>query len=253
MTESAPTIAPGVQLGPGVQLADAVRLEAGARLAPEDEYGTFMPAPGEPRLIVGGGAIVGRNALVLAGSHVGVGAEVAPDAVVTRPVPAFARVAGTPARVVGFCGARVVVPPAHGTLPTLRAGGAALRRLPLHRDQRGTLSFGQLGDHLPFSPQRYFIITDVPDGFVRGDHAHREQHQFFVPVRGRCRVVVDDGREREEILLGAPTIGLHVPPLAWGTLYDFSADALLLVLTSGRYDAAEYVRSYEAFAALVAT
>lgn len=144
-------------------------------------------------------------------------------------------------------------PPTPPTPPaTLHGAGARLHALPAFEDARGTLSFGQVGDHIPFEPKRYFVIGGVPAGVVRGGHAHREQHQFMVALRGACRIVLDDGGRRTEVVLDRQTLGLHVPPLVWGTLHDFTADALLLVLTSGAYDAAEYVGDYAAFAAATA-
>jgi len=47
-------------------------------------------------------ADIGVNAVLLPGITVGRGAIVGAGAVVTRDVPAFAKVAGTPARIVGW-------------------------------------------------------------------------------------------------------------------------------------------------------
>ena len=46
-------------------------------------------------------------------------------------------------------------------------------------------------------------------------------------------------------------IGLHLPPRVWGIQYRFSPDAVLLVLASDRYSAADYIRNYDEFLALV--
>jgi hypothetical protein len=104
---------------------------------------------------------------------------------------------------------------------------------------------------VPFEPRRVFVVHDVPTQHVRGEHAHRVQQQFFVCLKGSCTLVVDDGRIREQIVLDAPTIGVHVPPLVWAIQYGFSADAMLLVLASDKYDPAEYIRDYAEFQRLV--
>ena len=57
-------------------------------------------------------------------------------------------------------------------------------------------------------------------------------------------VVVDDGVNRQEIVLDRPEIGLHIRPLVWGTQYKYSADAVLLVFASHPYDADDYIRDY---------
>jgi acetyltransferase-like isoleucine patch superfamily enzyme len=46
---------------------------------------------------------VGTNALILKGVTVGEGAVIAAGAVVTKDVPPYAVVAGSPAKVVGRC------------------------------------------------------------------------------------------------------------------------------------------------------
>jgi dTDP-4-dehydrorhamnose 3,5-epimerase-like enzyme len=128
--------------------------------------------------------------------------------------------------------------------------GVTLERLPLLEEARGMLSFAEVARHIPFEVKRYFLIFGVPPGQVRGEHAHRTQHQFLVCVHGSCRVSADDGQHRKEFLLDAPQVGLYVPPLIWGAQYQYSSDAVLLVLASGQYDEADYIRKYEDFLSL---
>jgi hypothetical protein len=63
----------------------------------------------------------------------------------------------------------------------------------------------------------------------------------------------DDGQQREEITLNHPGIGLHLPPMVWAVQYKYTADAMLLVLASEKYDAADYIRSYDEFLAALAS
>jgi UDP-2-acetamido-3-amino-2,3-dideoxy-glucuronate N-acetyltransferase len=99
--------------------------------------------------------------------------------------------------------------------------------------------------------RRYFMVFDVPSEDVRGEHAHRTCHQFLLCVRGRCRVVVDNGRKRSEVELDRPNLGLYLPPMVWGIQYRHSADALLLVFASDYYDPADYIRDYGEFLSAV--
>jgi UDP-2-acetamido-3-amino-2,3-dideoxy-glucuronate N-acetyltransferase len=92
-------------------------------------------------------------------------------------------------------------------------------------------------------------VFGVPSVETRGEHAHRECHQFLVCVRGSVSVVADDGRRREEYLLDRPELGLHLPPMVWGIQYRYSADAVLLVFASHYYDPADYIREYDRFLA----
>lgn len=112
---------------------------------------------------------------------------------------------------------------------------------------RGTLSFGEIEQHLPFTPVRYFVIADVPSHEVRGEHAHKELHEFLVCIKGSCSVVVDDGYSSVEIQLNRSNLGLHLPPRVWAIQYKYSSDAILLVLASDIYKADDYIRDYNAF------
>jgi len=69
-------------------------------------------------VLVRRGASIGAGAVVIAGVEIGPWALVAAGALVTRPVPAHALVAGSPARLVGWVGrsGRRLVPDSEGTL-----------------------------------------------------------------------------------------------------------------------------------------
>src|SRR5204863_9730110 len=96
----------------------------------------------------------------------------------------------------------------------------------------------------------YFVVFQVPSEQIRGEHAHRVQHQFLVCVTGRCSVVADDGVHRQEFHLDAPNLAVYLPPMTWGAQYKYSRDAVLLVLASGEYDPADYIREYADFVEL---
>jgi hypothetical protein len=105
----------------------------------------------------------------------------------------------------------------------------------------------ELGAGLPFRPKRVFTVFDVPSREVRGAHAHRRLEQLLLCVKGECSLLVDDGVRREEIHLDSPRLAVHLGPWVWAVQFDFSADAVLVVLASEAYDPDEYVRDYDAF------
>jgi UDP-2-acetamido-3-amino-2,3-dideoxy-glucuronate N-acetyltransferase len=127
-----------------------------------------------------------------------------------------------------------------------RAPGVALHRRTSAQDLRGSMAAAEFGD-LPFRPQRVFAVYDVPSESVRGEHAHRVCAQLLVCTAGSVSCLVDDGTTRDEIRLESPYVGLHVPPMIWGTQWRYTRDAVLLVLASHAYDAADYIRDYEEF------
>jgi hypothetical protein len=94
-------------------------------------------------------------------------------------------------------------------------------------------------------------MLDVPTGTVRGDHAHRACHQFFVCLRGACTLRVDDGRTADQVLLESPATGVHAPPLTWCTVRLDLPGTVLLVLASDSYDRSDYVLDYAEFLTLV--
>ncbi|WP_368086330.1 FdtA/QdtA family cupin domain-containing protein [Microvirga flocculans] len=115
------------------------------------------------------------------------------------------------------------------------------------RDMRCDLSVEEFERDPPFVPRRYFLVYNVPSQEVRGEHAHKNCEQFLVCVRGSCRVLLDDGLQRREILLDRPDLGVYVPPMIWGTQYRYSSDAVLLVFASHDYDPSDYIRTYSEF------
>jgi len=246
------TVKCGVQLWNGVTIEDDVFVGPNATFT-NDRFPRSKRYPDSAsRTVVCKGASVGANATILPGIRIGKLAMVGAGAVVTRDVPDHAIVVGNPARIEGYVEtSRCVEAPlskeGRASVTELRVQGVRLYELPVVRDLRGALTFGEINNPLPFAPQRYFVIFDVPTKEVRGVHAHRELHEFLVCLRGQVSVVVDDGKVREEVVLGAANIGLYIPNMIWTTLYRYSPDALVLVLASDVYKAADYIRNYDEY------
>ena len=249
------TVKCGVQLWDGVTLEDDVFVGPNATFT-NDAFPRSGQRPAEfTRTLVRRGASIGANATLLPGVTVGAGAMVGAGAVVTRDVPPRAIVMGNPAVVTGFVQneSRTCVPearPVPGRPKTPLIRGAGLYELPRVSDERGHLSFAELGHSLPFAVVRYFLVFGVPSREIRGEHAHRRLDQFLVCVHGSCSVRLFDGDAGEEILLNRPDLGLHVPPMVWTTEYKYSADAVLLVLASDIYRENDYIRDVDEYLAL---
>jgi acetyltransferase-like isoleucine patch superfamily enzyme/dTDP-4-dehydrorhamnose 3,5-epimerase-like enzyme len=238
----------GVQLCAGLRIEDDVFIGPNAAF-PNERYATGTQLHGT---VVKRGASIGAHATVLPGITIEENAMIGAGAVVTQHVPRSTVVVGNPSRIVGYAGAEQAVPAtspgvaAEGTGAT-HVKGVVLHRLPLVHDLRGCLSFGEVARDVPFEVKRYFLVFQVSSEQLRGEHAHRAQHQFLIAVHGRCAVVADDGFHRQEFILDAPNLGLYLPPMTWSVQYKYSPEAVLLVLASGEYDAAEYIRNYAEF------
>ena len=122
-----------------------------------------------------------------------------------------------------------------------------------------TINFKPLGDEcgslvalegnksVPFDIKRVYYIFGTKEGVSRGFHAHRNLKQVAVCVTGSCRFVLDNGKQREEIVLDKSTIGLLINDLTWREMYDFSPDCVLMVLANEHYDESDYIRDYQEF------
>ena len=115
---------------------------------------------------------------------------------------------------------------------------------------RGALTVTEQGRDVPFDIRRAYWIYDVPSGESRGGHAHKELRQLLVAISGSFKVVLDNGKERREIMLNHPWQGLLIVPGVWRTLEDFSSGAVCLCLASEHYDEEEYIRDYAEFKTL---
>ena len=119
--------------------------------------------------------------------------------------------------------------------------------LPKIGDRRGNLSVIEEKSHIPFKVERTFWIYDVPGGESRGGHAYRSTEEFIVALSGSFDVVLDDGKERKTFSLNRSYYGLYVPKMIWREMTNFSTNSVALVLSSTKYDAADYIRDYEQF------
>ena len=104
---------------------------------------------------------------------------------------------------------------------------------------------------IPFEIKRVYYMYDTVDGVRRGYHAHRCLEQILIPIHGTCKIHLDNGSETAEVLLDKPYEGLYIANNMWREMYDFSEDAVLMVLASEYYDENDYIRDYDKFLAFV--
>ena len=114
-------------------------------------------------------------------------------------------------------------------------------------DDRGSLVALEGNNTVPFDIKRVYYIFGTQTGVSRGFHAHKKLKQVAVCVTGKCRMIIDNGKERVETWLDSPTKGLLINDLVWREMHDFSDDCVLLVLASEHYDEADYIRNYDKF------
>jgi dTDP-4-dehydrorhamnose 3,5-epimerase-like enzyme len=117
----------------------------------------------------------------------------------------------------------------------------------VHSDERGCLVAIESLKDIPFEIKRVYYIYNLKEDQPRGFHAHRSLKQVVVCLRGSCRFLLDNGKEKLEVTLDSPGKGLLIKEMIWHEMYDFSEDCILLVLASDYYDERDYIRDYEEF------
>lgn len=100
---------------------------------------------------------------------------------------------------------------------------------------------------VPFAINRIYYIADVPEGQTRGFHSHNELEQVLICLHGSVTIKICTPYEEEHIVLDKLNKGLYIGPMVWREMYDFTQDAVLLVLASRHYDEKDYIRDYEVY------
>jgi len=257
------TVKSGVQLWDGLRIADDVFIGPNVTFT-NDKFPRSKIYPEQfLQTRIENGASIGGGAVILPGITIGIGAMVGAGAVVTKSVPPYAIVTGSPARITGYVEAAPTSPNHLGShvdsgtvanAPVVQTGvgDVTVHRFKFVHDMRGDLSVGEFSKEIPFDPKRYFLVFNVPSEKTRGEHAHYKCHQFLICVKGSCSVVADNGSARVEVKLDSPNMGIYLPPLTWGIQYKYSEDAVLLVFASHYYEASDYIRNYDEFLSAIA-
>ena len=105
-------------------------------------------------------------------------------------------------------------------------------------DKRGNLTV--IEKTIPFDIKRIFYIYGVDDS-KRGGHRHKTTVQAAICLKGSCRIYNNDGKEEKHFFLDQPHKCLILETRDWHTMYEFSPDAILMVLASEYFDQQDYI------------
>ena len=114
-------------------------------------------------------------------------------------------------------------------------------------DDRGKLIAIEELKNIPIEIKRVYYIFDNKNNIKRGFHAHKDLQQIAICVKGSCKFLLDDGKEKKEVILDSPNKGLFIDKMVWHEMYDFSEDCVLVVLANDYYDEGDYIRDYDKF------
>ena len=116
-----------------------------------------------------------------------------------------------------------------------------------HGDERGQLVALEEFKDIPFKIKRVYYMYDTLPDVTRGYHAHKNLKQILICIHGSCKIKLDNGKEQKIVPLEKPYEGLYVDNNMWREMYDFSDDAVLMVLASDLYNEDDYIRDYDEF------
>lgn len=238
------TVKCGVQLWDGLRIEDDVFIGPNATLT-NDLFPRSKAYPSEFKMtILKKGCSIGANATILPGLTIGEYAMIGAGAVVTKDVPAYAKVVGNPGKVIGY-----VNSPDNEKNKMKYFGQKDFKVI---NDARGSLMVGEFSKDVPFFPKRFFVISGVPTGENRGAHAHFKCEQHIVVLQGSVEITLDNGSQKTKHTLNAPQKSLYVPIMTWNELNNFSSDAIVIVFASDFFMESDYIRDYKQFSELTA-
>lgn len=112
-------------------------------------------------------------------------------------------------------------------------------------DERGSLVSLLDEGVMPFEVKRIYYI--VNSNTSRGKLAHKKHEQVIVCISGSCKVLLDDGKEKNIIELSKFNQALFINKGIWREMYDFSHDCILVSVNNDFYSDDEVIRNYDEF------
>jgi dTDP-4-dehydrorhamnose 3,5-epimerase-like enzyme len=113
--------------------------------------------------------------------------------------------------------------------------------LPSFGDKRGFLTSIEQIRNVPIEINRIFYMHHITED--RGGHAHIDTDQIIIAISGSFKLKVFDGANEDIYLLNDCTKGIFTPRMTFCELYDFSPNAVCLVLANTFYDIKKSLRS----------
>lgn len=111
-------------------------------------------------------------------------------------------------------------------------------------DARGSLVVIENSKQIPFEIKRIFYVYDTQSDISRGGHANKKSQFVFIAIHGSVRIKIKEYSGDKLFVLDNPNTALWIDKMVWKEMYDFSKDAVLLVLTNELYDASEYIYDF---------
>lgn len=196
------------------------------------------------KITVSSGVTIGAGSSLYPGITIGENSIINPGSVVYENIPPNVEVSGNPATIISNIFQYT------NTLEVVsvdKIGGVFEVSYKNILDLRGCLTVVEFDSLFPFPVKRLFFISSVPSKKLRGEHAHKECHQMLVLASGSCSVSLSDGKRQAICNLKEAGKSIYIPPMVWAAQYNFSEDAMLIVLASHIYDEKDYIRNFDEY------
>lgn len=111
----------------------------------------------------------------------------------------------------------------------------------------GVLNIFEVHKHVSFEIKRIFILNDLKDDTIRGNHAHKNTDQLLICLNGEIEVFLEmpDSNKYNYILTDSK-VGLFLPAEAWHYM-KYKNNSIQLVCASQYYDEQDYLRTKEKY------
>ena len=131
----------------------------------------------------------------------------------------------------------------------IKVKNSALIKLQSYNDfPDGNLVIAESNKNIPFQIKRvYFINNLFNNQSTRGKHAHKKLKQAIFCINGHFTIGLDDGKNKQKILMNDPSCGIYLGSKLWHTMDKCSPDCVILVLAADYYDEKDYIRNYNDF------
>lgn len=121
--------------------------------------------------------------------------------------------------------------------------------LPSVTDVRGTLTSIENGMDIPIDIKRIFYMHHIVA--PRGGHAHIDTDQVVIASSGSFKMELSDGLTSKTFEMNDATRGLYIPRMVFIRMYDFSDNAVCMVLANTHYDISRSIRIWEEYLSIV--